>query len=74
VSYLEGFTAPMRDENQLHAAWSELSRSAKNPRSNIPTVQNWVSRRQDGKVGSIIFVTSAANALAEFPQDFVDAS
>jgi Fe-S cluster assembly protein SufB len=56
VSYLEGCTAPMRDENQLHAAVVEIvaERSAEVKYS---TVQNWYPGDKDGKGGILNFVT-----------------
>jgi len=56
VSYLEGCTAPMRDENQLHAAVVELVAL---PGANIKysTVQNWYPGDEDGKGGIYNFVT-----------------
>jgi len=56
VSYLEGCTAPMRDENQLHAAVVELVAL---PGSNIKysTVQNWYPGDHEGKGGIYNFVT-----------------
>jgi Fe-S cluster assembly protein SufB len=57
VSYLEGCTAPMRDENQLHAAVVELVASARTRRSSIRTVQNWYPGDKEGKGGIYNFVT-----------------
>lgn len=56
VSYMEGCTAPMRDENQLHAAVVELVAL---DRANIKytTVQNWYSGDEKGKGGIYNFVT-----------------
>tara|TARA_Y200000002_G_scaffold316672_1_gene275064 strand:+ start:3654 stop:5093 length:1440 start_codon:yes stop_codon:yes gene_type:complete len=61
VSYLEGCTAPMRDENQLHAAVVELVAL---PDSNIKysTVQNWYPGDENGKGGIYNFVTKRAVA------------
>ncbi len=56
VNYLEGCTAPMRDENQLHAAVVELV-ALDNARINYSTVQNWYSGDADGKGGIYNFVT-----------------
>ena len=56
VSYLEGCTAPMRDENQLHAAVVELV-ALQNAEIKYSTVQNWYSGDQDGKGGIYNFVT-----------------
>lgn len=56
VSYLEGCTAPMRDENQLHAAVVELI-ALKGARIKYATVQNWYPGDKDGKGGIYNFVT-----------------
>ncbi|MBI2835495.1 MAG: Fe-S cluster assembly protein SufB, partial [Acidobacteria bacterium] len=56
VSYLEGCTAPMRDENQLHAALGELI-ALDNARIKNSTVQNWYPGDQEGKGGIYNFVT-----------------
>ena len=56
VSYLEGCTAPMRDENQLHAAVVELV-AMKGARIKYSTVQNWYPGDKDGKGGIYNFVT-----------------
>ena len=56
VSYLEGCTAPMRDENQLHAAVVEI-KAAKNAAVKYSTVQNWYPGDKDGKGGIYNFVT-----------------
>lgn len=56
VSYLEGCTAPMRDENQLHAAVVELV-AMKNAEIKYSTVQNWYSGNPQGKGGIYNFVT-----------------
>jgi Fe-S cluster assembly protein SufB len=56
VSYLEGCTAPMRDENQLHAAVVELV-ALDNAEVKYSTVQNWYSGDKDGKGGIYNFVT-----------------
>jgi Fe-S cluster assembly protein SufB len=56
VSYLEGCTAPMRDENQLHAAVVELV-ALKNATIKYSTVQNWYPGDQEGKGGIYNFVT-----------------
>lgn len=56
VSYLEGCTAPMRDENQLHAAVVELV-ALKNAVIKYSTVQNWYPGDKDGKGGIYNFVT-----------------
>lgn len=56
VSYLEGCTAPMRDENQLHAAVVELV-ALKDAEIKYSTVQNWYPGDKDGKGGIYNFVT-----------------
>ena len=56
VSYLEGCTAPMRDENQLHAAVVELV-AMKGAEIKYSTVQNWYPGDEDGKGGIYNFVT-----------------
>ena len=56
VSYLEGCTAPMRDENQLHAANVELV-ALDNAEIKYSTVQNWYPGDKDGKGGIYNFVT-----------------
>ena len=56
VSYLEGCTAPMRDENQLHAAIVEIV-VMKNAEVKYSTVQNWYPGDKDGKGGIYNFVT-----------------
>ena len=56
VSYLEGCTAPMRDENQLHAAVVELV-ALDNATIKYSTVQNWYPGNAEGKGGIYNFVT-----------------
>jgi Fe-S cluster assembly protein SufB len=56
VSYLEGCTAPMRDENQLHAAIVEIV-VEKNAEVKYSTVQNWYPGDKNGKGGIFNFVT-----------------
>jgi Fe-S cluster assembly protein SufB len=56
VSYLEGCTAPMRDENQLHAAVVELI-ALDNAQIKYSTVQNWYPGDKEGKGGIYNFVT-----------------
>jgi Fe-S cluster assembly protein SufB len=56
VSYLEGCTAPMRDENQLHAAVVELV-AMEQAEIKYSTVQNWYPGDKDGKGGIYNFVT-----------------
>ena len=64
VSYLEGCTAPMRDENQLHAAVVELV-AHKNAEIKYSTVQNWYPGNKDGKGGVFNFVTKRGICLEE---------
>ncbi len=56
VSYLEGCTAPMRDENQLHAAVVELV-ALDNGEIKYSTIQNWYAGDKEGKGGIYNFVT-----------------
>ena len=56
VSYMEGCTAPQRDENQLHAAVVELV-ALKDARIKYTTVQNWYAGDEEGKGGIFNFVT-----------------
>lgn len=56
VNYLEGCTAPQRDENQLHAAVVELV-AFENAEIKYSTVQNWYTGDKDGKGGIYNFVT-----------------
>lgn len=56
VSYLEGCTAPMRDENQLHAAIVEIV-AKEHAEVKYSTVQNWYPGDKDGKGGIYNFVT-----------------
>ena len=56
VSYLEGCTAPQRDENQLHAAVVELI-AGENAQIKYATVQNWYPGDENGKGGIYNFVT-----------------
>jgi Fe-S cluster assembly protein SufB len=60
VSYLEGCTAPMRDENQLHAAVVELV-VEDDAEIKYSTVQNWYPGDKDGKGGIYNFVTKRAD-------------
>jgi Fe-S cluster assembly protein SufB len=64
VSYLEGCTAPMRDENQLHAAVVELV-AHKNAEIKYSTVQNWYPGDKEGKGGIYNFVTKRAMCLED---------
>jgi len=62
VSYLEGCTAPMRDENQLHAAVVELI-AHDDAQIKYSTVQNWYPGDKDGKGGIYNFVTKRGKCL-----------
>ena len=62
VSYLEGCTAPMRDENQLHAAVVELV-ALDDATIKYSTIQNWYPGDKDGKGGIYNFVTKRGKAL-----------
>ncbi|MBI1905177.1 MAG: Fe-S cluster assembly protein SufB [Rhodocyclales bacterium] len=64
VSYLEGCTAPMRDENQLHAAVVELV-ALKDARIKYSTVQNWYPGDKDGKGGIYNFVTKRGDCRGD---------
>jgi Fe-S cluster assembly protein SufB len=57
VSYLEGCTAPMRDNNQLHAAVVELIALGDNAQIKYSTVQNWYPGDKEGRGGIYNFVT-----------------
>ncbi|MDD3860907.1 MAG: Fe-S cluster assembly protein SufB [Bacteroidales bacterium] len=59
VSYMEGCTAPQRDENQLHAAIVEII-AYKNAEVKYSTVQNWYPGNKEGKGGIYNFVTKRA--------------
>src|SRR5580693_703046 len=63
VSYLEGCTAPMRDENQLHAAVVELI-AMENAEIKYSTVQNWYPGDKDGKSG----ICKGANSKISWTQ------
>jgi Fe-S cluster assembly protein SufB len=62
VSYLEGCTAPMRDENQLHAAVVELV-ALDGATIKYSTVQNWYPGDKEGKGGIYNFVTKRGKAM-----------
>jgi Fe-S cluster assembly protein SufB len=62
VSYLEGCTAPMRDENQLHAAVVELI-ALDNAEIKYSTVQNWYPGDEQGRGGIFNFVTKRGKCL-----------
>lgn len=64
VSYLEGCTAPMRDENQLHAAVVELI-ALKDAEIKYSTVQNWYPGDKNGKGGIYNFVTKRGACRGE---------
>jgi Fe-S cluster assembly protein SufB len=64
VSYLEGCTAPMRDENQLHAAVVELI-AMKGAEIKYSTVQNWYPGDKEGKGGIFNFVTKRGACRGE---------
>ena len=64
VSYLEGCTAPQRDENQLHAAVVELV-AYKNSEIKYSTVQNWYPGDENGKGGIFNFVTKRGACLGD---------
>jgi Fe-S cluster assembly protein SufB len=64
VSYLEGCTAPIRDENQLHAAVVELI-AHDNATIKYSTVQNWYPGDKEGKGGIYNFVTKRGKALGK---------
>lgn len=64
VSYLEGCTAPKRDENQLHAAVVEII-AHRNAEVKYSTVQNWYPGNKEGKGGVFNFVTKRGICLEE---------
>jgi Fe-S cluster assembly protein SufB len=64
VSYLEGCTAPMRDENQLHAAIVEIV-AEKNSEVKYSTVQNWYPGDREGRGGVFNFVTKRGMCKGE---------
>ena len=64
VSYLEGCTAPQRDENQLHAAVVELV-TLENAEIKYSTVQNWYPGDENGKGGIYNFVTKRADCRGD---------
>ena len=63
MSYLEGCTAPQRDENQLHAAVVELI-AMEDAEIKYSTVQNWYPGDKDGRAVSITSGLSAATVAA----------
>lgn len=64
LSYLEGCTAPMRDENQLHAAIVEIVAN-KNAEVKYSTVQNWYPGNKEGKGGIYNFVTKRGKCVGD---------
>jgi Fe-S cluster assembly protein SufB len=64
VNYLEGCTAPQRDENQLHAAIVELV-ALDNAEIKYSTVQNWYAGDKEGRGGIYNFVTKRGNCLGK---------
>jgi Fe-S cluster assembly protein SufB len=64
VSYLEGCTAPMRDENQLHAAVVELI-AHRDAEIKYSTVQNWYPGDREGRGGIYNFVTKRGTCLGD---------
>ncbi len=65
VSYLEGCTAPIRDENQLHAAVVELVAVGRNSQIKYSTVQNWYPGDKEGRGGIYNFVTKRGKCAGE---------
>src|ERR671918_945636 len=63
VSYLEGCTAPIRDENQLHAAVVELVCVGDDAQIKYSTVQNWYPGDKEGKGGIYNFVTKRGKCV-----------
>ena len=72
VSYLEGCTAPMRDEHQLHAAVVELV-ALDNATIKYSTIQNWYPGDKDGKGGIYNFVTKRGALHRRELEDHLDA-
>ena len=72
VSYLEGCTAPMREENQLHAAVVELV-ALKDAEIKYSTVQNWYPGDKDGKGGIYNFVTKRGDCRGDNSKIQLDA-
>jgi len=62
VSYMEGCSAPMRDENQLHAAVVELV-AHENAQIKYSTIQNWYPGDEEGKGGIYNFVTKRGHCM-----------
>jgi len=65
VSYLEGCTAPMRDNNQLHAAVVELVALGDNANIKYSTVQNWYPGDKEGRGGIYNFVTKRGKCVGK---------
>lgn len=65
VSYLEGCTAPIRDNNQLHAAIVEIV-ALENSYVKYSTVQNWYPGNKDGKGGILNYVTKRGICIGNF--------
>ena len=65
VSYLEGCTAPMRDENQLHAAVVEIF-TGENAEVKYSTIQNWYPGDKNGKGGIYNFVTKRGICYGDY--------
>ena len=72
VSYLEGCTAPMRDENQLHAAVVELV-AHDDATIKYSTIQNWYPGDKEGKGGIYNFVTKRGLCAGRALEDHLDA-
>ncbi|MCZ6834582.1 MAG: Fe-S cluster assembly protein SufB [Planctomycetota bacterium] len=64
VSYLEGCTAPMRDENQLHAAVVEIT-TMENATVKYSTIQNWYPGDENGVGGIFNFVTKRGKCIGD---------
>ena len=73
VSYLEGCTAPTRDENQLHAAVVELI-ALDDAEIKYSTIQNWYPGDKDGKGGIYNFVTKRGDCRGDELEDLLDAA
>ena len=71
VSYLEGCTAPMRDENQLHAAVVELI-ALEDAEIKYSTIQNWYPGDAAGRGGVYNFVTKRGDCRGKELEDFLD--
>ncbi len=71
MSYLEGCTAPQRDENQLHAAVVELV-ALDDAQIKYSTVQNWYPGDENGEGGIYNFVTKRGDCRGAAQQDLLD--